>query len=332
MRTSPTAERRTFPLLLALAVTLSLAGAACVTTPMYSAPSRPPPTSVGMFHDPLAPYGAWVWVDAHGWVWAPRDVPFGWQPYTCGEWLYTPDYGWTWSSCFSWGWAPFHYGRWAMSPRHGWVWVPGDVWAPAWVVWRDAPGVVGWAPLPPDAVWVNGGLVWRRPVNVVVVGGAWVFVESRYVVGHRINRVVLSRERVRAELPRSRVVYRYDRGDEPHRVVHRGVDPKRIERETGRAVPRTRAVPIDRPRVAPRDRDDGRAERSAPRDRVEIYSPDPRSRASPRSRARSRDDDDDDDDKRLYKKRGATRDPRHRPDSRSRSRKQKGGAGGKGGD
>jgi hypothetical protein len=309
-------------LFFALAISLSLFGASCVTaTPMYSAPApaRPPPTSVGMFYDPLAPYGAWVWVDAHGWVWSPRDVPFGWQPYTCGEWYYTPDYGWTWSSCFSWGWAPFHYGRWAMHPRYGWIWVPGDTWAPAWVVWRDGPGVVGWAPLPPDAVWIDGRLVWRRPVTVVVVGGAWVFVESRYVVGHRINRVVLSRQRASAEMSRTRVVYRYDRGDAEHRVVNRGVDPQRIERETGRAVPRTRAVPVDRPRAEPRERVDTR-DRAQPRDRLEIYSPDPRTRATPRSRDR---DDDKKKKKKVEKRDPRDRAPAHRTPSRSKSKRKK---------
>lgn len=49
------------------------------------------------------------------------------------------------------GWATSHYGRWVFQNR--WVWVPSTDWAPAWVSWRQADGVVGWAPagFDPDA-------------------------------------------------------------------------------------------------------------------------------------------------------------------------------------
>jgi hypothetical protein len=49
-----------------------------------------------------------------------------------------------------WAWATFHYGRWYYDTGLGWAWVPGAVWAPAWVAWRDGGGYLGWAPLPPS--------------------------------------------------------------------------------------------------------------------------------------------------------------------------------------
>jgi len=41
------------------------------------------------------------------------------------------------------------------APGLGWVWVPGYEWAPAWVSWRYGDEYVGWAPLPPAAVWIS---------------------------------------------------------------------------------------------------------------------------------------------------------------------------------
>jgi len=101
------------------------------------------------FHQRLSPYGRWETHGSYGEVWRPR-VAAGWRPYTTGHWVYT-DYGWTWAADESWGWAPFHYGRWYQDPSLGWGWVPGNVWAPAWVDWRNGGGYVGWAALPPEA-------------------------------------------------------------------------------------------------------------------------------------------------------------------------------------
>ncbi|HYV94736.1 MAG TPA: DUF6600 domain-containing protein, partial [Chitinophagales bacterium] len=32
-------------------------------------------------------------------------------------------------------------------PYYGWIWLPDNVWGPAWVSWRQAPGYYGWAPM-----------------------------------------------------------------------------------------------------------------------------------------------------------------------------------------
>ena len=78
-----------------------------------------------------------------------------WRPYTQqGHWLYTED-GWYWHSDYSWGETVFHLGRW-LKDKGTWVWVPGNAWAPAWVCWREAEGYVGWAPVPPTAVFKAG--------------------------------------------------------------------------------------------------------------------------------------------------------------------------------
>ena len=114
------------------------------------------PTTLDYFQTQLAPYGNWLQVGGYGYCWQPAVNP-GWRPYfDGGHWVET-DSGWYWQSDYPWGDIPFHYGRWVYTTV-GWVWVPGYQYAPAWVFWRqaDADGYVGWAPLPPDAVFADG--------------------------------------------------------------------------------------------------------------------------------------------------------------------------------
>jgi hypothetical protein len=100
------------------------------------------------FYSPLTPYGTWVEVGRYGRCWRPVEVDAVWRPYTIGHWEWT-DCGWYWVSDEPWAWACYHYGSWVFDPAYGWVWVPGTEWAPAWVVWREAPDYVGWAPCGP---------------------------------------------------------------------------------------------------------------------------------------------------------------------------------------
>lgn len=103
------------------------------------------------FYDTLTPHGDWVELDDYGYCWRPF-VDDHWRPYTDGQWVYT-DAGYTWFSNEPWGWATYHYGRWTKVQSWGWVWVPGYEWGPAWVSWRTNDDYIGWAALPPEAVW-----------------------------------------------------------------------------------------------------------------------------------------------------------------------------------
>ena len=123
------------------------------------------------FQSQLSPYGNWVNVAGFGLCWQP-DVVADWRPYCDGgNWVYT-DSGWYWNSEYPWGGVVFHYGRWTYTTV-GWVWVPGYQFAPAWVLWRNDPtdGDVGWAPLPPGAMYVDGG--WQY--NGMAVGMGYDF-------------------------------------------------------------------------------------------------------------------------------------------------------------
>jgi hypothetical protein len=81
-------------------------------------------------------------------------------PYNNGQWVNT-DAGWYFQANTPQEDLTSHYGRWAQDPNLGWVWVPGKVWSPAWVEWRENDDYVAWAPIPPgtyiqnDAVIVN---------------------------------------------------------------------------------------------------------------------------------------------------------------------------------
>ena len=99
--------------------------------------------------------GHWVKLDKWGNCWQPTKVPTGWCPYTNGNWRECDDCGWTFVSEEPWAWACYHYGRWAkVKSGCGWCWVPGRVWAPSWVSWRQGRdekcSCIGWAPLPPE--------------------------------------------------------------------------------------------------------------------------------------------------------------------------------------
>lgn len=139
------------------------------------APAIPPTPTLDYFQSQLAPYGNWINVPGYGLCWEPAVDP-GWRPYyDGGSWEYT-DAGWYWQSDYPWGDIVFHYGRWeyaSLAGGPGWIWVPGFDYAPSWVVWRhdDADGYVGWAPLPPGAVFVDGG--WEY--NHVRVGADFSF-------------------------------------------------------------------------------------------------------------------------------------------------------------
>ncbi len=175
--------------------------------PMAPAPvvaPGPPGINYDSFHDQLAPYGSWVQEPGLGWCWRPTvaAVDIGWRPYgNAGHWIYT-DEGWSWESDYPWGGVAFHYGRWT---RDGisWVWVPGYDYAPAWVTWRHAEsdGYVGWAPLPPAAVFRAGvGLEFGGRVALDVDFGlapdAFIFVGYDHFWDRDLHGYFLPRDRV----------------------------------------------------------------------------------------------------------------------------------------
>jgi hypothetical protein len=144
-------------------------------TPEAAPPTVPPTPNLDYFQSQLAPYGNWINVPGYGLCWQPAVDP-GWRPYYDGGHWEDTDAGWYWQSDYPWGDITFHYGRWTymnLPGASGWVWVPGFDYAPSWAVWRhdDDDGYIGWAPLPPGALFIDGG--WEY--NHVRVGADFAF-------------------------------------------------------------------------------------------------------------------------------------------------------------
>jgi len=190
-------------------------------------------SDVSYFYDYLSPYGLWVRYEPHGYVWVPRRMGYRWRPYTMGHWAWT-DYGWMWLADEEWGWACFHYGRWGFDDDIGWFWVPGAVWAPSWVVWRSGPDYFGWAPIPPGIEFsLRYGF---RSDAFDIPGHYWIFVESRYFLGRRLDRYILPFERNpslfrRTEFHRNVVV-------RDNRVFNEGIDVDTVRRVTRQQISR----------------------------------------------------------------------------------------------
>ena len=189
------------------------------------------------FRTPLEPYGRWSHHDRWGEVWIPTDLEEDWAPYTRGHWVYTDDWGWYWVSEESeadWGWAVYHYGRWFFDPEEGWIWIPGREWGPAWVSWRHGADRIGWAPEPPDEIYV---VIEDSPRY-------WVFVEVRDFVSDRLwmeiepgwHHTDLLQETVIV----NRTVVIRERGF----AVNPGVEPALIAREVGKPIPTYEVTPV----------------------------------------------------------------------------------------
>ncbi|MEN6559477.1 MAG: DUF6600 domain-containing protein [Acidobacteriota bacterium] len=205
-------------------------------------PSGGAALDIGYCYDYLAPYGTWIGLAPHGYVWCPRHMGYRWRPYIDGYWIWT-DWGWTWISDYDWGWMPFHYGRWGWDDDLGWFWVPGTVWGPAWVTWRWSDLYFGWAPIPP-------GLDFRAGIDfdALALGipfNFWVFVGGSHFLDRDLGRYCLPYERnatiIGLTAPRNRFEFRGGR------MANQGIDVETIRRITRRQVLRYDLADSDRP-------------------------------------------------------------------------------------
>jgi hypothetical protein len=135
------------------------------------------------FRETLGAYGRWVEHPRWGAVWVPAGMPGDWRPYRMGHWVYTDEWGWYWVADEEWGWIAYHYGRWIFDRDLGlgWIWVPGTEWSPAWVSWRRGEEAIGWAPMPPEEVYVS---VQDEP-------DFWLFVRAPDIVAPSLAVVIL---------------------------------------------------------------------------------------------------------------------------------------------
>ncbi|HTQ79541.1 MAG TPA: DUF6600 domain-containing protein [Thermoanaerobaculia bacterium] len=191
------------------------------------------------FKDQLAPYGQWVGHESYGEVFVPKVDPT-WRPYTNGSWSYT-DQGWAWVAAESWGWGPFHYGRWFYDHNiGGWGWVPGTVWSPAWVAWRQGGGYLGWAPLPPSA-----GFSEEAGLDLggrEIAPSFFTFVAEAALLAPHIATAILPTARNVAIVHNTANITNYTVVD--HHIINHGVSAEHIEQVTGRPVVRQRVATL----------------------------------------------------------------------------------------
>jgi hypothetical protein len=215
---------------------------------------------ISVFQDRLAPYGHWFRHPHYGWAWYPTGVEAGWRPYTHGHWVWTAEYGWYWDSDYDWGWAPFHYGRWAFDPDYGWIWVPASVWAPAWVVWRSGGGYVGWAPMPPEALWHAD--VGFGGFNFDVGNArAWSFCEERHLADPR--PIIVPQQRNVTIIKQTTNVTNYVTIN--NRIVNRSVDVHHVEAAAHTHIKPVHVTEVDHPSSG--------ARKHATSDEVQVFRP-----------------------------------------------------------
>ncbi len=182
------------------------------------------------FRTTLEPYGHWSHHDRWGDVWIPSREADNWAPYTRGHWVYTEDWGWYWASAEDeddWGWAVYHYGRWVYDGNEGWLWIPGKEWAPAWVTWRRGGHQVGWAPQPPDEIYVE---IRDNPRY-------WIFVEPSNLISTRIWTEIEPGWEHREFLENTVIVNRTVAVREQGIAINPGVEPEFVAHEIGKPIP-----------------------------------------------------------------------------------------------
>jgi len=207
-------------------------------------PAQAAGVTIDYFYDQLSPYGHWENVAPFGWVWQPREIEPGWRPYSDGYWVYT-SYGWTYQADTNWAWAVYHYGRWTFDDYMGWLWVPGSVWAPAWVAWRNDGNYVGWAALPPQAVWSNGGFRGRNfDIAVDIHWSNWCFVDNDHFDSPRVSFFIENPARNITYIRRSHDITRYEFRD--NHFYNHCINVNDWERDRRRKVERYDMIDVDR--------------------------------------------------------------------------------------
>ena len=221
----------------------------------------------------LNQHGSWLVSGEYGRVWQPREYTREWNPYHDGHWVDT-DMGWAWVSDYPWGSLPYHYGTWVVDPRYGWVWIPGEVWAPSWVVFRTGPDHIGWAPVPPGfSVGVSIGFA---------TPSSFIYVSSRDFLAPDLRRAIIPPSQTNVFINNTTIVNNIV--IQNNIVINRGPDIQIIEKASGHSV---RRQPIEGvARVAPFEHV-SRAELAVSPERMKrglrVAEPVPESRALPAS-------------------------------------------------
>lgn len=183
----------------------------------------------GYFYSSLSPYGSWIEFGDGVYGWKPFHMRNIWAPYSDGQWIWTSD-GWYWDSYEPFGYIVYHYGRWYYDDFYGWVWIPDYQWAPAWVEWRYDNDYIGWAPLPPYAIFsISVGIQFTHVYTLPYAH--WHFVKYHYFCDPYVGKYFIG-DQYKYRIY-SHTKYRHDYGWRDGRVVNRGVDVNVIRKRGG---------------------------------------------------------------------------------------------------
>jgi hypothetical protein len=108
------------------------------------------------------------------------------MPYTNGQWVHS-DAGWYFKAPTPAEEIVSHFGRWVQSETEDWLWVPGRVWAPAWVDWKQNDNYVSWAPLPPSSFISSQSMN-----NSLIDDSKYVVVERKYFLEPAVYKYYVS--------------------------------------------------------------------------------------------------------------------------------------------
>jgi probable HAF family extracellular repeat protein len=236
-------------------------GSAFVAVPKSSDVSTPGPPvatkadSYDTFYTQLSSKdGEWRDAGSYGHVFQPKiaSTSADWRPYCDGHWINT-DQGWYWESSESFAWATYHYGGWIRIDGVGWCWVPGRHWAPSWVSWRSGDDCIGWAPLPPEAVCVEGNVVEVTDICDASYGigpVAYTFISYKDWPSLTYTGVRYSNDQIFEVIQNTTNVTQISAG--PTGFHGKSLDPAFLEQKLGRPVPRIGLVvaPTSGPSVA----------------------------------------------------------------------------------
>lgn len=219
--------------------------------------------SFDYFYTSLQNQGNWIEFPGGVIAWKPYTYDYNWAPYKYGRWLWTTQ-GWYWDSNEPYGHIVYHYGRWSYDDYYGWLWYPGYDWAPAWVEWRYDNIYVGWAPLPPQAMFnVSFGINYINPI--VIHHHHWHYVKVRHFCDHNLNHYYVNNSYKQHVYNRTKRRTQYSYRN--NRVVNEGLNPDQIRRVGGK-VDRQRDITfeknkdrqynrtIDRDKIVVRERTD----------------------------------------------------------------------------
>ena len=194
----------------------------------------------GFFYSNLAPYGTWIEIDNGLVVWRPSVIKTGWAPYRYGQWIWTVD-GWYWDSYEPFGEIVFHYGRWYYDDYYGWIWVPDYNWAPSWVEWRYDDNYIGWAPLPPYAIFsINIGI--QYTYDYYVPYNHWHFVKYKYFCDPYVDKYFVGSQYKYRIHGKTKFRDNYDYRD--GRIVNRGVDIDFVRKRSGQDIKQRNIVGV----------------------------------------------------------------------------------------